>query len=294
MKIIAIADMHLTEHRPMCRAENEDWISVIDEKFNQIRDMAEGFCADRIVIAGDVFDVPARNTNWFICKCIKWFDILKSVCPVNAIPGNHDLIMGDQDSIYSTSFGVLEQSGCFTTPDDFGIIPYGETQILGERKVVIAHQGLWLKEKPFEGASDSGSVHTWVKDHIPEECRLLITGHFHVPFCCKSGNTAVINCGSVFRLRADQIDYQPGMWLIDYDEKSNSVKVKRIPFILTNQIRRDYIEEKTEEKKKIETLVGSVCGDFELSINFKENFYNLTNTVDDREKIVKEFERCNQ
>ena len=82
------------------------------------------------------------------------------------------------------------------------------------------------------------------------------------------------------------------MWLIDYDQKSDSVKVKRMPFILTNQIRRDYIEEEAEEKKRLESLVGSVEGDFELSLNFKDNFYNLTSEIDNREEIIKEFERC--
>lgn len=65
-----------------------------------------------------------------------------------------------------------------------------------------------------------------------------------------------------------------------------------MPFILTNQIRRDYIEEEAEEKKRIESLVGSVEGDFELSLNFKDNFYNLTSEIDNREEIIKEFERC--
>lgn len=74
----------------------------------------------------------------------------------NRLPGecnsrNHDLIMGDQDSIYSTSFGILEQAGCISIPENLGIIPYGETRIQGETKAVVAHQGLWLKEKPFEG-----------------------------------------------------------------------------------------------------------------------------------------------
>ena len=80
--------------------------------------------------------------------------------------------------------------------------------------------------------------------------------------------------------------------MIDYDQKSDSVKVKRMPFILTNQSRRDYIEEEAEEKKRLESLVGSVEGDFELSLNFKDNFYNLTSEIDNREEIIKEFERC--
>ena len=292
MRILALADLHLSERRPMCRLETENWIDTIADKIIQVCTAARENKVDYIVIAGDLFDLPARNSNYFMCECIKWFTQLRSSCNLGiiTIPGNHDLITNDNTQLKNTSYGLLKEIGLFTDSDTFSYMPYHTTNVIGDGEIIIAHQGLYYKEKPFSGADESSNVSTFIKNHVPDNCKLFITGHFHVPFTCRVGDTVVVNCGSMMRLRADQIDYTPSMHILDYTD--GKIKAKHIPFALKNEIRRDYIDSQTEAERHLEELVGSIDGDFEVTLGFRENFCNLVSSLENKDKLIEEFERC--
>ena len=41
MKILALADLHLRENKPECRAEEEDWLKAIEDKIHFIYQTAK-------------------------------------------------------------------------------------------------------------------------------------------------------------------------------------------------------------------------------------------------------------
>jgi DNA repair exonuclease SbcCD nuclease subunit len=160
-------------------------------------------------------------------------------------------------------------------------------------EICIAHKGLYLGEKPFPNAPDSGNVLSFV-DNMHENCKLLIAGDYHKPFICKGNDCVVVNCGSVFRMRADQIDYKPQLWLCEWSSSRNEYVVKGVPIPLKYPIRRDYIDTKHDEEEKLEELVGGISGDFEITANFKDNFKNMIKDLPNKELVYELFERCDK
>ena len=88
----------------------------------------------------------------------------------------------------------------------------------------MAHKGLYLKEKTVPNRAWSGNVEAFVRECLPDTCRLLIAGDYHKPFITDVGGCKVVNCGSLFRLRADQIDYKPEVQVITVDDDVENVR----------------------------------------------------------------------
>jgi DNA repair exonuclease SbcCD nuclease subunit len=211
-----------------------------------------------------------------------------------AIPGNHDMLNNDRSRLSDTPYGVLVRAKLIKDPYsyyNYGSMYYGESKTDNVHPIIVAHYGLWFKEKPYANAPDSGNVEWFVNNCLPTSCRLFITGHYHVPFVTKVRNTVVVNCGCPFRMRADLIDYKPYVTIVTVDGDWN-IHPKKHYIPLECEIRRDYIDDKKDRDDMLTELVGSIEGDFEAGFNFKENFYNLTKDLDNKVDINKEFERC--
>ena len=48
MKILALADLHLRENKPECRAEEEDWLKAIEDKIMTLQALQEAIA--RLII----------------------------------------------------------------------------------------------------------------------------------------------------------------------------------------------------------------------------------------------------
>lgn len=296
IKILCLADLHLTERKPPCRLDNEDWIDTISRKIDFVAETSRNQSVDYIVIAGDLFDSVSGNSIAFLGQCMKWLAQLNGACHhgVVAIAGNHDIINGSYGDIERSPYSLMETAGLLKAPSaaDFGSMLYGEKNSGATQAILIGHYGLYLKEKPYPTAPDSGNVEWFVNNCLPKTCRLFITGHFHKPFVVKVNDTVIVNCGSILRLRADQIDYEPYLTICTVDDEA--VRPKKYPVPLACQIRRDYLDVVREQKAELEEMVGNVDGDFEVTLNFKDNFYKLTDNLEDKDAINQEFERCNK
>lgn len=292
-KIMCLADLHLTDKKPPCRIDSEDWLSTVNQKLLYIARLAVEQNVHTVVIAGDVFDSVHKCGFEFMSIVLQWFMLFKKFnIKVIAIPGNHDLINNDHDRLNQTPFGTLKALELVGSPDDigFGYMSYGAEDYSGKESIVVAHYGLWHKNRPFDSAPDAGNVEWFVNNKLPDSCKLFITGHFHVPFVVKYRDTVVVNCGCPFRMRADLIDYAPYVTIVRIE--GNEVHPKKFPIPLTNDIRRDYIDDKKSKEVLLDELVGSIEGDFEAGFNFKDNFNSLIENVKHKELIIKEFERC--
>ena len=65
MKLIALADLHLSENTPPCRPDGEDLIATQARKLNFVADLALQEDVDYILIAGDLFDSWRTNSTEF-------------------------------------------------------------------------------------------------------------------------------------------------------------------------------------------------------------------------------------
>ena len=295
MKILCLADLHLTEKKPQCRSDEENWISTIDRKLAWITELALQHKVDTIAIAGDVFDSVNRCSYEFMSFCIEWFRRWKIGLKfiVVTIPGNHDLVNADHSRLAQTPYGVLMSAGLIISPEfyDIGGMCYGAKDYYGDDPIIVGHYGLWHKEKPFKDAPDEGNVEWFVKNCLPKTCKLFITGHYHVPFVTKVNNTTVVNCGCPFRMRADLINYKPTVTIADVDADFN-VTTETFEIPLEYEIRRDYIDDKKDRETALDEMVGNIEGDFEAGFNFRDNFFNMSKECENSTEINKEFERC--
>lgn len=294
MKILALADLHLRENKPECRAEEEDWLKAIGDKIHFIYQTAKENKVDYIVIAGDVFDSWRNNSMPFLCRCISWFKTLNTAAPVVCIPGNHDTMGGNLNELERSPYELFARMKVFNNASigDFDVYDYQfEGKQVSNHPVVIAHKGLYLKEKPYPTAPDKGNVEYFVRNCLSDSCKLLIAGDYHKPFVTKIDNCTVVNCGSLMRLTAAQCDYKPAVWLCDV---SDSVQVTKIDVPLSYPVSRKHIDSVNARQEYLEDIIGSVEGDFEITLSFKDNFRNIVKDLDNSKEILNLFEECNK
>ena len=315
MKILALADLHLRENKPECRAEEEDWLKAIGDKIHFIYQTAKENKVDYIVIAGDVFDSWRNNSMPFLCQCISWFKTLNIAAPVVCIPGNHDTMGGNLNELERSPYELFARMKVFNDASigDFDVYNYQfEGKQVGKHPVVIAHKGLYLKEKPYPTAPDKGNVEYFVRNCLSDSCKLLIAGDYHKPFVTKIDNCTVVNCGSLMRLTAAQCDYKPAVWLCDVDDSvqvtknsvqvtkndvqvtKNDVQVTKIDVPLNYPVSRKHIDSVNARQEYLEDIIGSVEGDFEITLSFKYNFRNIVKDLDNSKEILNLFEECNK
>ena len=308
MKILALADLHLRENKPECRAEEEDWLKTIGDKIHFIYQTAKENKVDYIVIAGDVFDSWRNNSMPFLCQCISWFKTLNIAAPVVCIPGNHDTMGGNLNELERSPYELFARMKVFNDASigDFDVYNYQfEGKQVSNHPVVIAHKGLYLKEKPYPTAPDKGNVEYFVRNCLSDSCKLLIAGDYHKPFVTKIDNCTVVNCGSLMRLTAAQCDYKPAVWLCEVGDNvqvtknsvqvpKNDVQVTKIDVPLNYPVSREHIDSVNARQEYLEDIIGSVEGDFEITLSFKDNFRNIVKDLDNSKEILNLFEECNK
>ena len=171
---------------------------------------------------------------------------------------------------------------------------------------------MYLKEKPYPTAPDKGNVEYFVRNCLSDSCKLLIAGDYHKPFVTKIDNCTVVNCGSLMRLTAAQCDYKPAVWLCDVGDnvqvpksdvqvtKSDvqvpkiDVQVTKIEVPLNYPVSREHIDSVNARQEYLEDIIGSVEGDFEITLSFKDNFRNIVKDLDNSKEILNLFEECNK
>ena len=298
MNLLCIADVHLKEKKPECRLAEEDWLAIIERKMMYIGEVASDCNVDAVVIAGDIFDGWRGVSFEFFNRCVIWMNYIKSNTKdkkIYTIAGNHDLPEHLYEQIGRTPYQAMCVSGVFTDvyADDtlpFTCMAYTDIKISKSKDILIAHKGLYLENKTYPGVSENAQVGNFVKNCIPANVRLVISGDFHKPFTTTIGSTLVVNCGSIFRLRADQCEFQPVVHIVDTDMMT--VVSKKLP--LSNPIRRDYIDDRNDRKDELNEIIGSIDGDFEITLNYRDNFKKLTEALPNRSVINSIFERTLQ
>ena len=294
MRYLCLADLHLTGDKPECRMPEENWMGVLDDKMSQVNRTAKD--ADAVILAGDIFD-SWRNTDFaFLNWAMSWFREIRKATRTNkiyTIAGNHDAPYHsyDIDAISRSPYMTLVEAGLF---HDLKMSPVPEMSAYiytdkgempeSDASMCVAHKGLYQKKKPFPGADESGNVEQFVK-LLHKNIKYVVAGDYHTPFTATVEGVLVLNCGSMIRRRADQLTYEPAMHIMD----TETCTVEKIPFNLKLPIRRDYIDVAKEQRNMLDELVGSIEGDFEAALNYRDNFENMVADLPDKAEIMKLF-----
>lgn len=262
---IFTADNHFRLTKPVAWKEGyleEQWGSLLF-----IEALAEQYGVD-IYCAGDFFDkwsVPPELLSQLIKRMHRRWHV---------IYGDHD--------IPSKNLKFVNKSALYTlwTAGKVNIVTGGNgvdkndhklpkhqqcSAIIGGRKVLLWHVLTWKNELPYPGCENK-SAKQLLKRYPQFDC--IVTGDNHKPFVQKYQGRILVNCGSMMRISADQIDYKPAVWL--YDAKKNDVEPCYLP-IAKNVISREHIDTKNKINERIEAFVSSLDKDIDIEMSFEKN-----------------------
>lgn len=226
MNIIATADWHLSKSTPISRTDPDYFQTGLD-KIQQVANYARKYKAV-ICVAGDIFD-NLRVTPYMINKV---YEALQGIF-VFSVAGQHD--MEYRNITEACAYSTLVELSCIRhlsknnrTYDNvlFSGVSFNEDVPRSlYSDVVLVHKTITENDPPFflKDAVKSSSIMKLLK-----ECRIIISGDYHVPFVKKKYNQVLVNCGSLMRRGKDQMDYKPCVWLIDTD----TLAVKALPLAI--------------------------------------------------------------
>ena len=286
--IIFVGDMHLSERRPISRTD--DWIKAQYDKIMFIKKMAKKHDAI-VVTVGDVFD-NVRNSNFFLAWCITMLPYMY------VVPGNHDLPGNTMKNFERSPLAVLKHAeiiSILTEPtffqsNSFALypFPYGESLEnlklrLEKVSIAVMHFPLYKYKVPFwhKGIAKN---HKEIRKEL-NNYDLIVSGDVHEPFLDTRRKPYVLNCGSMMRRTSVQINYEPGIWLVEED-----LKITRIPFPIDKKAVTK--EHRIDEQKKDEHLMAFLKrfdDTFNISLDFEETiqrFFSANNTPKDIRDIV--------
>ena len=267
---ILAADLHLMERTPICRTD--DFIQAMIDKLRFINDLV---CKHEcpLLIAGDIFDKSKVSPELTSLA-------LEELTASYAIPGNHDLLEKTFKNIKKCSFNVLvkahnvkmiKSSKNFIDFDNFELsgAPFGEevyTAPLNDNKksVLLLHEMIH-KDKPIHKDMNSTKAISLLKRYNYD---LIVTGDNHEPFTVEYEGRLLVNCGSMMRIRADQINYKPCVWLWYAD--TNTVEPVYLP-IEEGVVIRTHIEKKEAKDERMNTFVERIDKSYEIGLSFKDN-----------------------
>lgn len=266
MKVIAIfiADQHWRDDTPKCRADN--YLDTQIMKLSQIKAM--------IIEKSPIFDCGDLLNKHKISPYLE--GLLIDILPDNfyTIAGNHDQPYHRIEDIDKGSLGVLIKSKSIKLAE----------HICGDKMCIIGfNYGNLNKEYTLGNKINIALVHEFISlDNFPgsmtpeQLCEKLpgfdyiFCGHNHKNFEKQVGKTKVINIGSMMRMDADQINYEPGFYIMYED-----FTVKRIKFeINKNVINRKYIDDIKKRDVNLDAFVESLTNKYEITNSFKNNLDN--------------------
>ena len=214
---ILTADWHCMDRTPVCRTD--DFEKAMIKKMWFIDDLASKHDCP-VLIAGDMLDkhtISPYLTSTIIAHLCKHTYF--------SIPGNHELASHNLNNFLKSSLNVLSQCGTvnvitetrrFVPINTFEVhgIPYNQeippVDLDPAKKSVLMIHHMVHKDKPIHKDIESTKALSLLKKYNYD---LIVVGDNHNPFVVEYKGKVLVNCGSLMRIRADQIDYKPAVWL---------------------------------------------------------------------------------
>lgn len=287
-KVVAIlvADIHLCHSPPVARALEPDWYAAMQRSLDEIRALSIQYDDVPILCAGDVFD--RWNSNAALINFA-----IRNVPKMHAIPGQHDLPLHRYDMMDRSAFDTLQlagvlnvlEPGVFTLVSD-GIhvqgFPWGtpveplraEFRSWPGLKVALVHSFLWLdKSTSYPGAPETGQVSEAKKNM--EGWDVVVFGDNHRGFLVEDDDLSILNCGTVFRRRSNELDYVPKVGLLRSSGKIDMHSLDISKDVLTVLEDADW-----EPSGDLSEFVGSLSRMGGDPLDFRDAMGKLTSECD--------------
>lgn len=213
---LACADVHICENAPSFRSEEPDWFAAQARQLEWLGQMMEKYEVP-LVIAGDIFD-RAQGSTRLVNFIADHFP--KAI----ACPGNHDLPYHSLDRLDLSSYGSLLRMGKIDGVGGikrirvhghevaFHLFPYGEPlhpcESAGDINVAVIHHFVWVGDSPLSKFMPDCELGMLLEQMPGYD--YYVFGDNHEPFHVDN----VINCGSFFRRKKGDEDYQPTVPLV--------------------------------------------------------------------------------
>ena len=267
IKLIACADIHLRDSVPLSRID--DYWKAQEKKFEFLINTAVQHNCD-IYCAGDLFH-KAKSSSYLEAWAINKLKRLKGTdSNFIVIPGQHDIPNHNIDMIKHSSIWVLQQAEVINLCTTY----YGKPFVFEDQHIMMIHDMIH-KDKPIHPDIKSAKAINLLKKY--PDVKLIISGDNHQPFVETSKqNWYLINCGSMMRMTADQINYKPKFYYVVIN--NYSVIIKEIPYLIEKDVMNiDHIDKQKERDSRIETFVNRINDDYEIELSFEKNLEKFLN-----------------
>ncbi len=284
---IITSDIGLQEGQPICRLD--DYWAAQGYKLAWLKALQEEYDVP-ILDAGDLFE------HWKPSPYLLKWALENLPDGIITIPGNHDLPAHNLDLYEKSGLAVLEAAGKIEVlkQDDVKDMnhevfvysfPWGmETTGLSESRrpdvchVALVHTMTYIG-RSYPGCKDPGALQLLKK---MEGFDLIIVGHNHQHFMVNYKDRKLISPGSLTRTTADQIDYQPNVFLWYAD--TNDIVPVPVP-IEKGVISREHIDSAAQKDERIEAFVSRLSDEMEIGLSFEQNLENYFSTHRSRQGV---------
>jgi len=272
--LILCSDLHLRTTAPVSRID--DYWEAQSVKIEFLKKIQKKYSAP-ILCAGDVFDI-SRSIPFLE----QW--AIKNLPEIYAIPGQHDLPNHNLKLYNKSSFSVLEAAGNIKLLSDqstilsgcrvFGI-PYGEKIKVDQNEakkgysILVLHTMVY-KKKPIHKSVGGKSALSLLKKY--PEFDLIVTGDNHQFFTEEYQGRLLVNCGSMMRIKSDQIKYDPQFHL--WFSEENKIESVLFPF-QPDVMNLEYVEKEKENNLKLEEFINKLKKTKEIGLSFTDNVESI-------------------
>jgi DNA repair exonuclease SbcCD nuclease subunit len=262
--LILTSDWHLRETTPECRTD-ENYLGALMTKVWYVKKLQEEHKCP-VLHAGDLFH-HWKPSPYLLSLTMSYLpDQFYTIYGQHDLPqhnwqkreysGIHALEMAGKLKVLSgTHWGQVPESSSFD-------IPYTRTEY---RAVLVWHKMVWQGKRLWPGQTDPNSLHI-LKKH--PEYDLILTGDNHKSFVEEHDGRLLVNPGSLSRQTAEQINYQPRIYL--YYANENTVRSVDVP-ISKDVVSRVHIERSEDRDNRISAFIEKIDGQWEAEMNFEKN-----------------------
>jgi len=281
---ILSSDWHIRGDRPICRTD--DYMEAQKKKITYVLNLSNEYNCP-ILVAGDFGHKPMWGD-----KLLNWFmDINFCYSPIITVCGQHDLPNHRLDKWEEAGVGVLNKSmnnfeviNKPTRIEGAVIFPFHYSDTITQKpkekalsKIALVHKMVIKSQKEKLWHDQEAHSAKWYLEKYP--CYdLIVTGDNHQSFSVEYEGRWLVNCGSLTRMSANQIDHKPSVFL--WYAEDNTVDRVYLP-IGKDVISREHIEVKGQRDKRVESFVSRLKNHQEIGFNFEENlkeFLHKNNT----------------
>lgn len=277
---ILTADWHLQEKDPICRLDNfkdeTQW-----RKVDFISDLQKMFsCA--VFHAGDLFDHWKPSPELLSIAAQHLPDNFISVYGNHDLP-QHSLELSHKCGLYNMMVNgkaVIPASGNYGQPLKKGMQNFW---VMGNpaRKIAMQHIMTYQGKEPWPGCTDPKAAK--LLRQFPD-IDLIITGDNHQSFVEQYKGRLLVNPGSIFRMDADQINFEPRVYL--WHSEDNTVTPIYIP-IEKDVISREHLKLASDKKNRIDAFISALNTDWDVTLSFEENLMLFEKSNKVHPKVMK-------